>query len=93
MDPMQSPPNSFLAFSSWFYQDIRHNYPSFDAAVSAYPVRPNSQFNPAKSAFLPTSPVAVGGQERVAAQMMQNQHRQTPTSFSSRTSLAVDIPR
>ena len=39
MKPIQSPPESFLGFSSWFYQDIRHDYPSFDAAVSAYIAR------------------------------------------------------
>jgi hypothetical protein len=33
---MQSPPKIFVEFSSWFYQDIRHDYPSFDAAVSAF---------------------------------------------------------
>lgn len=36
MKPTQSPPASFLAFSSWFHQDIRYEYPAFDAAVSAY---------------------------------------------------------
>jgi len=39
MKPIQSPPESFVGFSSWFYQDILHDYASFDAAVSAYIAR------------------------------------------------------
>ena len=33
---MQSPPKSFLWLASWFYQDIRYEYPSLDAAATGY---------------------------------------------------------
>ena len=36
MKRMPSPSNSFRDFCGWFYQDILHDYPSFDAAVSGY---------------------------------------------------------
>ncbi|MFM9849856.1 MAG: hypothetical protein ACKVP3_22205 [Hyphomicrobiaceae bacterium] len=36
MKPIQSPPASFLAFSSWFHQDINYEYPPLDAGASAY---------------------------------------------------------
>lgn len=52
MKQIQSPPVSFLAFSSWFYQDIRHDYPSFDAAVSAYIARLDAAGSAELSAYL-----------------------------------------
>src|SRR4026209_2892612 len=36
MKPIQSPPASFLGFSSWFHQDIQYEYPTLDAGASAY---------------------------------------------------------
>jgi hypothetical protein len=36
MQQTQSPPESFLGFSSWFHQDIQYEYPRLEGAASGY---------------------------------------------------------